>query len=272
MVSKFLYLTAFILILSCHKTTNPYNATNKLYEKQAANYAKLLGMYPLVDSAGLQMPLNWVGTTNFNMRKPNFVVIHHTAQNSCEQTLKTFTLQRTQVSAHYVICEDGTVHHMLNDFLRAWHGGVGRWGNTTDLNSMSIGIELDNDGFEPFAEPQINSLLVLLERLKKAHSIPTANFIGHADIAPTRKNDPNINFDWKRLADKGFGVWYDDTSKISIPLNFNTLQALRIVGYDVKDSTAAIVTFKRKYLKDEKNKVFTEGDKKILYSVMKKNM
>jgi N-acetylmuramoyl-L-alanine amidase len=96
------------------------------------------------------------------MRKPNFVVIHHTAQNSCDQTLKTFTLARTQVSAHYVICKDGTIHHMLNDYLRAWHGGVSRWGSTTDLNSSSIGIEIDNNGFDVFSDAQVNSLLQLL--------------------------------------------------------------------------------------------------------------
>ena len=108
--------------------------------------------YPVKDSAGLPYAADWVGTTNLSMRRANFVIIHHTAQNSCEQTLQTFTLPRTQVSAHYVICKDGTVHHMLNDLLRAHHAGVSKWGNTTDLNSSSIGIELDNNGFEPFSE------------------------------------------------------------------------------------------------------------------------
>ena len=79
--------------------------------------------YPVKDSAGYQYADNWVGTTNFSIRRPNFVIIHHTAQDSCEQTLRTFTLPRTSVSAHYVICEDGTVHHMLNDLLRAHHAG-----------------------------------------------------------------------------------------------------------------------------------------------------
>jgi N-acetylmuramoyl-L-alanine amidase len=67
-----------------------------------------------------------------------------------------------KVSAHYVICKDGTVHHMLNDYMRAWHAGVGTWGNDADINSSSIGIELDNNGFEPFTEAQLNSLLQLL--------------------------------------------------------------------------------------------------------------
>ena len=159
---------------------------------------------------------------------------------------------------------------MLNDYLRAWHAGNSQWGNLTDINSASIGIELDNNGFDPFDAPQMNSLVSLLERLKKAHGIPTANFIGHADIAPTRKNDPNIQFDWQLLAKNGFGHWYNDTTGVNIPTDFNAKQALRIIGYDLKDSTAAIVTFKRKFLKDEKNKTLNEGDKKVLFMVMQK--
>ncbi|WP_204260734.1 N-acetylmuramoyl-L-alanine amidase, partial [Stenotrophomonas maltophilia] len=67
---------------------------------------------------------------------------------------------------------------------------------------------LDNDGYHYFDSAQISSLLVVLEKLKRTYSIPTANFIGHGDIAPTRKNDPNWRFPWKLLADKGFGLWY----------------------------------------------------------------
>lgn len=252
-------------IYSCSKL--PYSQTNKAYKQQSKQFATLLKQYPLKDSAGLPFANNWVGTTNFSMRKPNFVIIHHTAQNSCEQTLKTFTLPRTQVSAHYVICKDGTVHHMLNDYLRAHHAGASKWGNSTDINSNSIGIELDNNGFEPFDEPLMNSLIVLLERLKKQHNIPTANFIGHGDIAPTRKNDPNWRFPWKTLADKGLGNWYADTTNIIVPDNFNTLQALRIVGYDIKDSSAAKLAFKRHWMQDT-TKAFTPQHQKVLYSLM----
>ncbi|HUS02178.1 MAG TPA: N-acetylmuramoyl-L-alanine amidase [Chitinophagaceae bacterium] len=203
------------------------------------------------------------------MRKPNFVIIHHPAQNSCEQTLQTFTLPRTQVSAHYVICKDGTIHHMLNDYLRAWHAGNSRWGNLNDVNSSSIGIEIDNNGFEAFTDQQVNSLLILLGALKKNHSIPAANFIGHSDIAPTRKVDPNVTFPWKTLADKGFGLWYGDTSKITVPSNFNHLLALRIIGYDIRDTAAAIGAFKRHFEMQESKKI-TDADKKILYDLSQK--
>jgi N-acetylmuramoyl-L-alanine amidase len=197
-------------LAACVTQKNPYAATNKSYKAQVKAYAKSLMAMP-VPTPGADSLLGkyWVGTTNFNLRKPNYVVIHHTAQDSTAQTLKTFTMPSTQVSAHYVIGRDGRVYHMLNDYLRAWHGGAARWGNTTDINSSSIGIELDNNGKEPFSEPQLTSLLHILAGLKKAYNIPAANFIGHADIAPTRKNDPSALFPWKRLADNGFGLWYD---------------------------------------------------------------
>lgn len=230
--------------------------------------SKTIKQAPLKDSI---ITGNWVGTTNFNLRKPNFVIIHHTAQNSCEQTLKTFTTVKSQVSAHYVICKDGTIHHMLNDYLRAWQAGISRWGNNTDINSSSIGIEIDNNGFETFTDQQISSLLTLLGTLKKANGIPTANFIGHADIAPTRKNDPNVYFPWKQLADSGYGIWWSDTSNVVVPPDFNSLQALRIVGYDIRDSIAVFKTFKRKYEQiEDKSSVLNDADRKILYTLYRK--
>ena len=270
-------------------------------------YARTLRAAPVIKPGADSLPMGayWVGTTNFNLRKPNFVIIHHTAQDSTAQTLKTFTQPQTQVSAHYVIGRDGKIYHMLNDYLRAWHGGVARWGNNTDINSSSIGIELDNNGLEPFAEPQINSLLLVLAQLKKNYNIPTANFIGHSDIAPARKNDPNPTFPWKKLAEKGFGLWYDEsvladtlttdsttslnqtailalplpdstmvtdstTLRNGVPANFNPQEALRIIGYDVKDLNAAIRAFKLHFIQKEVNAILTESDKKVLYNLYRK--
>jgi len=255
-----------ILINSC--SNSKYAATNKVYKKQAKALSKELRQQPkAVDSAA--MAAEWVGTTNFGMRKPNFVIIHHTAQNACDSTLRTFTLTRTQVSAHYVICKDGTIHHMLNDYLRAWHAGNSKWGNNTDINSSSIGIELDNNGFESFTEPQLNSLLALLKQLKKDNAIPTANFIGHSDIAPKRKVDPNKYFPWQLLAQKGFGNWYD-TSHVQLPADFNAIQSLRIIGYDTRDSVAAIKAFKLHFIQTDSIPGLNEADKKIIYDLSKK--
>lgn len=261
-------ISAFVF--SC--AHNPYAKTNKKYTKQSKLLAKSLRPLPnqlLLDSA--IMPVYAVGTTNFDLRKPNFVIIHHTAQNSCEQTLKTFTLERTKVSAHYVICKDGTIHHMLNDYLRAWQAGVSKWGNFTDINSSSIGIELDNNGSEPFPESQITSLVKLLDTLKRNYSIPTANFIGHADVAPGRKNDPSAFFPWQSLAQRGFGLWYDTTAVV-VPEYFSAPQALRIIGYNVKDTLAAIRSFKIHFVPQDTvaKRTLTADDKKILFDLSRR--
>ncbi len=258
----------FFIVLSMGCSTGKYAASNKAYKKQAKEFANEIKKQP-ADIDSTKAGASWVGTTNFSMRKPNFVIIHHTAQNSCEQTLNTFTLTRTQVSAHYVICKDGTVQHMLHDNLRAWHAGAGKWGNVTDINSVSIGIELDNNGFEPFTEAQINNLLVVLKALKKNYSIPTANFIGHSDIAPSRKVDPNRFFPWQQLAANGFGYWYD-IAKVQQPENFNAIQALRIIGYDTKDSISAIKAFKLHFVQTDSTAVLTDTDRKIIFDLHKK--
>ena len=111
------YFTILMLLIGVYACSSfPYSKTNRQYIRQTKLLSKKIVLSPEIQSEN-QLPLaeKWVGTTNFDLRKPNFVVIHHTAQNSCEQTLKTFTLERTKVSAHYVICKDGTIHHMLND-------------------------------------------------------------------------------------------------------------------------------------------------------------
>ena len=262
------FCSCIFLIITASCSSNKYASTNKIYKRQAKSFGKTISQSPAKDVYNTES--GWVGTVNFGMRKPNFVIIHHTAQNSCYQTLQTFTLTRTQVSAHYVICKDGTIHHMLNDYLRAWHAGAGSWGNDKDINSSSIGIELDNNGFDSFPSAQINSLLTLLDTLKKSYNIPVTNFIGHADIAPARKNDPNVKFPWQLLSQNGYGMWYGDTSKISIPPDFNSLLALRIVGYSVKDSNAAVIAFKRHFETQDSSTIITDADKKILYDLMMK--
>ena len=269
-VIRLVFIIMILVVESC--AHNPYSKTNRQYKKQTKVLSKAIRQYPLstIESDSVNQPPYFVGTTNFNLRKPNFVIIHHTAQNSCEETLHTFTSVKSQVSAHYVICKDGTIHHMLNDYLRAWQAGISKWGNLTDVNSSSIGIELDNNGFEPFTEPQINSLLVLLDRLKKNYSIPTSNFIGHADIAPGRKVDPNVFFPWEQLATQGFGLWYDDTTNIKLPTNFNHLEALRIIGYNMKDTSAAIQSYKLHFAKDTLSRVLSAADDKMLYDLSKK--
>ena len=265
-----LFCVSLSILFSC--APNPYRSTNKIYKKQASSFAKILAAVP-VDSAkadSLKRPAFKTYTTNFGMRKPNMVVIHYTAQNSCEQTLQTFTKPAAAVSAHYVICKDGTLHHMLNDYLRAWHAGAGKWGNDNDVNSSSIGIEIDNNGVDSFSTAQLNTLFGVLAFAKKTYNIPTANFIGHSDVAPTRKTDPGSLFPWKILAEKGFGNWYADTTGAALPVEFNTLYALKIIGYDVKDLPAVYRAFRMHFLGYNIAGELTEPEKKVLYMLMQK--
>jgi N-acetylmuramoyl-L-alanine amidase len=262
-IRPLIFIAGLSLLASC--ASSPYGPSNKVYKKQVKELTNTIRAIPVNPSGD-----DFVGTVNFGIRKPNYVIIHHTAQQSTDQTLKTFTTAKTQVSAHYVIGKDGKIYHMLNDYLRAWHGGVAKWGNATDINSSSIGIELDNDGVQPFSDAQINSLLAVLENLKKTHGIPVANFIGHSDIAPGRKVDPNVNFPWKTLSQRGFGLWPDDILVDSVPESFNPAEALRIIGYDIKNPENAIKSFQLHFVQKEITGILTEDERKILYNLYKK--
>jgi len=262
-------LLPVILLSAC--STNKYAATNKIYKDKAKAFGNTIKEFPPlnqnIDSLSLTEQ-SAIGSVNFGIRKPNFVIIHHTAQNSLDQTIKTFTIARTEVSAHYVVSRDGKVVHMVNDYLRANHAGNGKWGNDSDLNSSSIGIELDNNGNEPYPDAQINSLLAVLSTIKRKYNIPTANFIGHADIAPKRKIDP-FKFPWDKLALKGYGLWYDSVLKLP-PVDFNGEIALRLIGYDTRDLGAAIKAFKIHFVQTEITPVLTPADKLILFNLYPK--
>lgn len=267
-----IFFSAFLSIAfmaSC--AGGKYASTEKIYKKNAKQFAKSYEEQPTASQLDriIYTDKEWIASTNFGVRKPNYVMIHHTAQDSLEQTIKTFHNQRVGVSSHYVIGRDGKIVQMVNDLFRAHHAGAGKWGNDTDLNSSSIGIELDNNGTtDPWPEVQINALLQLLEYLKESYRIPQGNFIGHMDYAPSRKIDP-ANFPWEKLAKMGFGFWYDEGLEPA-PENFDVRMALRIVGFDVKDLSVAIKAFKKHYIHGDDSSVMSDYDQAILYDVMKK--
>jgi len=267
---RYLLLLIFVTVASC--TPKPWAATDKVYRDKTKAFVEIIKKQipdSLKDTTGTPIPSAWVGTVNFGIRKANFVIIHFTAQDSVQQTLHTFTITSTQVSAHYVIAKNGTVYHMVNDYLRANHAGLGKWGSVTDMNSCSLGIEIDNNGKEPFTDGQINSLLLLLADLKKNYNIPQANFIGHQDFAPKRKPDPGPLFPWKKLAQHGFGFWSDDVLELA-PAYFDYTTALRLIGYDTSDINAAVVAFKRHFVQTDVSPQLTQLDLNVLYNVFQK--
>lgn len=112
-----------------------------------------------------------------------------------------------EVSAHYLIAEDGRLWQMVREEDRAWHAGAGAWGRCRDVNSASIGIELANAATHPFPEPQMARLEALLRDVMARWSIPEQNILAHSDTAVGRKIDPGTRFDWQRLARQGLSIW-----------------------------------------------------------------
>ena len=138
---------------------------------------------------------------------PDMVVLHYTAMRDCDAAARVLCDPEREVSAHYLLREDGEVLSLVPEDRRAWHSGAGRWGEITDVNSRSIGIEISNPGDCPFAAAQMDALCVLLEGILARHAIPPLRVIGHSDMAPGRKIDPGARFDWRRLAREGLSVW-----------------------------------------------------------------
>ena len=191
-----------------------------------------------------------IASPNFDARRPNLIVLHHTSNDSADRALRTLTSPERKVSSHYLVDRDGTIIRLVDESARAWHAGKSWWGGITDVNSVSIGIELDNNGNEPFPDVQIDALLRLLTDIRTRYPIPAANVIAHADVAPTRKDDPSAFFPWSRLATQGFGLWCDPPYA-SAPEGFDLDLALAAIGYDPATPEASRQAFRLHFLAGE---------------------
>lgn len=216
------------------------------------------------------LPVQQRPSPNFGERRPNYVIIHHTASDDVEHALSTLTSPPTEVSAHYVIARDGRIFYLVDEMKRAWHAGDAYWGGNRDLNSSSIGIELDNNGNEPFAEPQIAALLGLLKDIKARRKIPAANFIGHGDIVPGRKVDPSRWFPWRRLAQQGYGLWCDPPYEAALP-NTDDATLLAALGYEITRLPMASAAFKRRWAPDDDETTpLTDAQRGMLQCLIRK--
>ncbi|MCW4456116.1 N-acetylmuramoyl-L-alanine amidase [Flavobacterium sp. MXW15] len=212
----------------------------------------------------------WVPSPNHNERKPMVIVLHHTDQDSVQQSLDTLRSANSggKVSAHYLVGADGALYQLVADERRAWHAGPGRWGTISDLNSASIGIEIDNDGDSPFAPAQIDGLLRLLEDLCTRLGIPRRQIIAHADLAPSRKQDPSRFFPWQQLAAAGFGEW-PDPAHGPAPEGFDAWLALQAFGYPMEAPQDAVRAFHRRFRgSDELPAELDAEDARILHSLL----
>ncbi|QOW19315.1 N-acetylmuramoyl-L-alanine amidase [Lysobacter ciconiae] len=232
--------------------------------------AVLLGL--LVISACATAPprnplADWRPSPNHEPRRARMVVIHHTAMRSAEGALLVLQTRNSggRVSSHYLIGEDGRRYQLVAEQERAWHAGSSRWAGMDDINSISIGIELDNDGSEPFSDAQIGSLLELLADLTDRLGIQPHLVVGHGDVAPTKKDDPSVHFPWQRLAQAGYGLWPREAVGPA-PAGFDAWAALRLVGYDLRDPQAALAAFHR-HFRGRQDREWLEGDAAILHDL-----
>jgi N-acetylmuramoyl-L-alanine amidase len=142
---------------------------------------------------------------------PTILVMHYTGLESVERSLDVLSRPDCKVSCHYVVDVDGRVIQMVAEDMRAWHAGVSSWLGETDINSASIGIEIQNPGhalgYPEFPEAQMRAVIALSQDICERNAIAPERVLAHSDIAPSRKIDPGEKFDWGRLAAEGVGYW-----------------------------------------------------------------
>ena len=183
----------------------------------------------------------------------SMVVLHYTEMLGAEAALARMCDPETKVSAHYLISEAGEVIRLVEESKRAWHAGLSYWRGHLDVNSASIGIELDHPGhahgYRPFPEAQLEALVPLLHRIVATHNIPRANVVGHSDVAPSRKIDPGELFPWDRLAEYRLCLARPEKLELGDPFDNDGafLLALERFGYDISDSRKAVEAFQRRW-------------------------
>ncbi len=154
---------------------------------------------------------------NIEPRRPGFapsiLILHYTGLPTVERALDVLSRPDCKVSCHYVIDEGGRIIQMVSEIDRAWHAGVSYWAGETDINSASIGIEIQNPGhmlgYPEFPAVQMRAVAALSKDIAIRHAIQPHRILAHSDIAPGRKIDPGEKFDWAWLARQGVGNWVD---------------------------------------------------------------
>lgn len=191
---------------------------------------------------------NW----NERLSPISMIVLHYTGMADADAAIARMTDPAAEVSAHYLVHEDGRLVRLVAENKRAWHAGKSHWRGVTDVNSASIGVEIVNPGHEfgyrPFPDAQIDSVVRLVGEIKDRHEITRGNIVGHSDIAPARKRDPGELFPWHRLARLRLAL-PRPTKNLLDPhwSEAGFLLALERFGYDVSEPMAAIMAFQRRF-------------------------
>tara|TARA_B100000963_G_C22381025_1_gene560143 strand:+ start:10 stop:756 length:747 start_codon:yes stop_codon:yes gene_type:complete len=191
---------------------------------------------------------------NYNSRsnsKIRLIIIHYTALKNTLDAVSYLCKKEKKVSSHYLIAQNGTIYNLVTDKFRAWHAGQAFWNEITDVNSISIGIELDyspNGKNNKFSFKMINSLKKLILKLKEKYKINKNSILAHSDIAPFRKKDPGKNFPWQSLSSSKLVLNLKKLKKIELQImekwfdscNLNSkkqkiILALSLIGYDTRE-------------------------------------
>lgn len=200
-------------------------------------------------------------------RHPDMIVLHYTGMPDVEGALTRLCKAGTEVSAHYVVLEDGRILQCVPEAKRAWHAGVAYWAGEEDINSCSIGIEIINRGhdwgYPDFPLRQTAAVIALCRGIMLRRDVPAHRVVGHSDVAPGRKKDPGEKFPWHSLAASGVGHFVQPARIVPGPSLkqgsegddvLALQQALTDYGYRVpltgkyEASTADVVTaFQRHY-------------------------
>ncbi|NBN76993.1 N-acetylmuramoyl-L-alanine amidase [Microvirga tunisiensis] len=199
------------------------------------------------------------------------IVLHYTGMQDGESALQRLCDPRAEVSAHYLVEEDGAVLQCVPEARRAWHAGTSFWKGETDINSRSIGIEIVNPGhawgYRPFPPAQVEAVIALVADIAARHAIAPWRILAHSDVAPERKDDPGELFPWDLLAARGLvhhvppvpvsGGRFFQEGESGQPIE--ALQSmLAIYGYNIRVSgvfdaqTAAVVRAFQRHFRPER--------------------
>lgn len=145
---------------------------------------------------------------------PSILLLHYTGMASGSGAEERLCDPTSEVSAHYLVHEDGEVVQMVPEALRAWHAGAGSWQGLEDINSRSIGIEIVNRGhsfdYPDFPAAQIEAVVELCRDITARRGIPPERVLAHSDTAPGRKVDPGEKFPWDVLVARGLALGVEE--------------------------------------------------------------
>jgi N-acetylmuramoyl-L-alanine amidase len=170
-------------------------------------------------------------------KTPRYLILHYTGMATGKAAVEWLCNPTSKVSCHYLVDVDGEIVQMVDEDLRAWHAGVGSWQGEIDINSTSIGIEIQNEGHSKgspaFPLEQMRRVARLSLDIMQRHAIPPHYVLAHSDIAPGRKIDPGEEFDWDWLAGQGVGVVVKPGGQHDAMDVTSLQQSLAKIGYGI---------------------------------------